>query len=386
MNRPLIVALVGAVVVVFALGLSWLVGRQDAAPDAPPPVTVEVPPADTAAPAGDDASESKGEGEDEPTSAAAPPAAQPESAGAAQTTVSPAPATEPVPSGTGPSFDVVRVDREGNTVMAGRATPETEVIIRDGETELGRVRADERGEWVFLPDKPLPPGTRELRLGALGTDGAETEAESSVVLVVPEQSADEGRPPLAVETAPGRPSRVLQAPAPAVAGTETGDAPLPPPGQDGAAPSVVIDVVDYDAAGNLSFGGRAAPGTVVMAYVDNRFVGRTVAGPDGRWSVTAADPVATGRHTLRADVLGPEKEVAARAEIPFLRPESVDTPAGAGERVVVQPGNSLWRIARERLGAGMEYTVIYEANRAQIRDPDLIYPGQVFVIPDDGGR
>jgi nucleoid-associated protein YgaU len=49
--------------------------------------------------------------------------------------------------------------------------------------------------------------------------------------------------------------------------------------------------------------------------------------------------------------------------------------------VIVQPGNSLWRIARRVLGEGMSYVHIYEANQAQIRDPDLIYPGQVFEIP-----
>jgi nucleoid-associated protein YgaU len=47
----------------------------------------------------------------------------------------------------------------------------------------------------------------------------------------------------------------------------------------------------------------------------------------------------------------------------------------------VQPGNSLWRIARRTYGAGMRFTLLYEANKDQIRDPDLIYPGQLFVVP-----
>ena len=47
----------------------------------------------------------------------------------------------------------------------------------------------------------------------------------------------------------------------------------------------------------------------------------------------------------------------------------------------VQPGNSLWRLARRSYGEGLRYTDIYEANKDQIRNPDLIYPGQVFVLP-----
>ena len=53
--------------------------------------------------------------------------------------------------------------------------------------------------------------------------------------------------------------------------------------------------------------------------------------------------------------------------------------------VVVQPGNSLWRIARRLSGRGLDYVHIYGANQTQIRDPDLIYPGQVFEIPTEFG-
>ena len=49
--------------------------------------------------------------------------------------------------------------------------------------------------------------------------------------------------------------------------------------------------------------------------------------------------------------------------------------------MIVQPGNSLWRIARRVLGEGTHYVHIFEANQERIRDPDLIYPGQVFEVP-----
>ncbi|VUD74711.1 hypothetical protein MET9862_05344 [Methylobacterium symbioticum] len=49
----------------------------------------------------------------------------------------------------------------------------------------------------------------------------------------------------------------------------------------------------------------------------------------------------------------------------------------------IERGNSLWQISRRAYGRGNRYTVIYDANQEQIRDPDLIYPGQIFVLPDD---
>ena len=78
--------------------------------------------------------------------------------------------------------------------------------------------------------------------------------------------------------------------------------------------------------------------------------------------------------------MGDQGAVTARLEVPFERaaPESTRLQEG---QVIVQPGNSLWRISRRLYGRGLLYTVIYEANRDQIRDPDLIYPGQVFATP-----
>lgn len=370
MNRPLLIALFGAVVVVAALILAFTVGTGRDEADPPPAVTEPLPAPPTEAP-----EPAAPEDEAAPVAEAPEPAPAPEAAPEA---------AEPVPEPAAraerqPSFDVVRVDRQGNTVMAGRAAPEAEIIISDGEQELGRVTADSRGEWVFLPDTPLSPGSRELHLGSRVGEDAVRQAEGKVVVVVPEPDADSDVPPLAVATAPNEPSRVLQAPAPALDDSEAaGDEAAPAtPGEA----TVVIDVVDYDEAGNLSFGGRAAPGSVVLGYIDNRFVGRAAAGENGRWSVRVSEPVGAGRHTVRADAVGPQgREVLARSEIPFERPESVERPAGA-QSVVVQPGNSLWRIAHSLLGEGAQYTVIYEANRAQIRNPDLIYPGQVFVIP-----
>jgi nucleoid-associated protein YgaU len=45
-------------------------------------------------------------------------------------------------------------------------------------------------------------------------------------------------------------------------------------------------------------------------------------------------------------------------------------------------GDSLWRISRKMLGHGVQYTEIYASNATQIRDPSLIYPGQIFVVPN----
>ncbi|WP_445376664.1 LysM peptidoglycan-binding domain-containing protein [Niveispirillum fermenti] len=275
-----------------------------------------------------------------------------------------------------PAFDVVRVEVNGSAVIAGRALPGATVRILDGDTLLGGVVADGRGEWVFLPSDPLEPGARELRLEQVATDGTLTRGEATVVLAVPDRDRDlagrraEGGA-LAV-LSDGGGSRVLQAP-------RSGE-------QDGAprpAGEVTIDTIDYDRGGKVTVGGKAKPGTEVMLYLQNTLIGRTTVGEDSRWALTPERGLEDGQYSLRVDQVGPDSKVVSRAEVNFDK-KPIPEQALAGRAVVVVPGNNLWAIARRTYGEGLQYTVIFDANQAQIRDPDLIYPGQIFLLPSGG--
>ncbi|HCI98815.1 MAG TPA: hypothetical protein DHV74_04185 [Sulfitobacter sp.] len=113
-------------------------------------------------------------------------------------------------------------------------------------------------------------------------------------------------------------------------------------------------------------------------------VGQTVADAAGRWELRPDVEIAPGQYALRIDQLDAEGRVVGRVEVPFERGEPAAVLAALKEgKVVIQPGNNLWNIARRLYGSGFRYTVIYEANKEQIRDPDLIYPGQVFETPAD---
>jgi nucleoid-associated protein YgaU len=143
---------------------------------------------------------------------------------------------------------------------------------------------------------------------------------------------------------------------------------------------VVVETLDYDSAGRVAIGGRAKSGSDIQLYLDNRLVGRVEADAQGRWQYSPETKIEPGRYTLRADQVTDSGKVTSRIELPV---QVADLPKALpeGRKLVVQPGNSLWRIARASYGEGLRYTTIYEANRSQIRDPDLIYPGQIFELP-----
>jgi nucleoid-associated protein YgaU len=143
---------------------------------------------------------------------------------------------------------------------------------------------------------------------------------------------------------------------------------------------LTLDQVDYDQDGAIRFAGSAQPDSAVRVYVNEQHVGDAQADGQGRWTLVPRDAVEVGRHRLRLDQLAAAGTVAARIEVPFQRDQLPEGSVAEG-RVVVQPGNNLWRLARAAYGRGVRYTVIYEANRDQIRNPRLIFPGQVFTVP-----
>jgi nucleoid-associated protein YgaU len=141
-----------------------------------------------------------------------------------------------------------------------------------------------------------------------------------------------------------------------------------------------VSTIDYDERGQVTITGQAAPGTVVRAYVDDKLLAEAAAGIDGSWKLAPADLVTPGKHQLRVDRIATDGKPVARLELPFDR-VVVAPGSGDGRRLIVVRGDNLWNIARAHYGAGYHHTVIFSANKDQIRNPHLIYPGQVFTLP-----
>jgi LysM repeat protein len=235
-------------------------------------------------------------------------------------------------------------------------------------------------------------------------DGKQATSKQSVAVALEPGPTD--RPIVALMT-PDKPTVVLSQPA----------APKPMAG------AVVVEAVEIEPDGKFHVSGRSRPGAAVGLYLNDSFVASVTAGADGRFAVTINEGVAPGNYRVRLDELESSSgAVRTRAEVPFNVPDTVVTGslpaqataskradiaaaqqpqlAAAGTTVLpdggtppstvvvpkiatttVSRGDSLWRISHLTYGAGTRYAVIYKANRQQIRNPNLIYPGQIFVLP-----
>ncbi len=385
-----------------------------------------------------------------------------------------APTVDPVPAATNPSdaplapsfpvapsFDVVRVEPDGTTVVAGRADPDAKIILRVDGAEIMSTTADGNGNFAaffVLESSDVP---RMLTMASILPDQTEVAAGAEVALA-PTKAATvvanaaptavpEAAPTPVPETAP---TTIPEAPA-ALLVTENGVKVLQSGNQavSGPAADLTVDTISYTPSGDVQLAGRGGAGGALRIYLDNAPLVDAAVAQDGAWSLTLP-PIAPGIYTLRVDQLAADGSVTARFETPFKRETAAalaavaqtdpapaeqpatdavvaattpaaTTPAPAAEAdagvavaeapadativaapatdavataeptpavttpaatpaaisITVQPGFTLWGIASKQFGDGVMYVQVFEANKDKIRDPNLIYPGQVFVIP-----
>ena len=217
-----------------------------------------------------------------------------------------------------PVFDIARIERTGDAVIAGRAAPGAIVeLLRNGEGH-DRVVADQSGQFVVVPPR-LPPGNYELTLRSRQPDGKQATSKQSVAVALDEVMASSGAVRSRAEVPFNVPDTVV------------------------ANRSLLDQAVGSSQAHQPSQPLLQIPKRQDIAVSQQPHA-------------TAATPLSDGG--------SPSAEVVPK--IPTT---------------VVSRGDSLWRISRVTYGAGMRYAVVYKANRDQIRNPNRIYPGQIFVLP-----
>jgi nucleoid-associated protein YgaU len=295
-----------------------------------------------------------------------------------------------------PAFDIVRVEPGGDAVIAGRSEPGAAVELLKGNKVLGRVVADKNGEFVLVPQQ-LPSGSYEIALRAKLPDGSEATSERNAAVIVEPRPAE----------------RLVNVPKPR-------DEPLTlrskPAAPSSLAESIVLETVAVEKEGKVTIRGHAGAGAAIKLYLNDTFVTSVKAGADRNFSVTIKEGVRAGRYRVRLEQADPfSSAIVAHAEQQFEvpQPESVasaqatvadqnDKSEGRQAQIATAPsavaspsnvvvpkittatvarGDSLWRISQHSYGAGDLYQLIVRANRGKIRNPDLIFPDQVFVLP-----
>jgi nucleoid-associated protein YgaU len=327
-------------------------------------------------------------------------------------------------SRTAPSFDIVRVEPSGDTVVAGQAEPGARVEILDNTTVIATAEANDVGEWAMALEKPLGEGTHDLAIRTTSPDRQTiTLSDQRVAVEVPKRETKDDA--LVVLNAPDAASKILQEPQPVEKPAETtvatappaademppetppvvaGDAPdtpeTPPPQADAKPePQIGIGAVEADTAGEIFVAGTTNGTGPIRVYLEDELIGEAKPNADGTWLLQGKRDLPAGKYRVRADAVDAGTgDVIVRAEVPFEREVEVavlkpvaETGAAAGttasgsmpapQTIIIKRGDNLWRLSRSWYGKGIRWSTLYSANKDQIRNPRWIYPGQVIMVP-----
>lgn len=309
-----------------------------------------------------------------------------------------------------PSFDVLRVEKDGSTVIAGRAEPGAKVEIVDGDKVIATTQADDTGAFVAVLDNPLPSGDHSIVLKTTAKDGKSNASQEIATVSVPKDGKGEL---LAMVTKPGEASKILTMPeadkttevaankgvttdqakaadgavttpdlpavsseiaqnppvvatddkakaetqemAKAEASTSTDSAAKKPV----AAPEVMVSAVEFE-GDKIFIAGNTRPHATVRVYADDKIVAEVKADENGRFVADARMPLAVGDHAIRADVLSADgARVEFRASVPFFRPEgdlavvASNEPAKDAATAVEPLANGALDTARDEAGKAL---------------------------------
>ncbi|RUV77107.1 MAG: LysM peptidoglycan-binding domain-containing protein [Mesorhizobium sp.] len=294
------------------------------------------------------------------------------------------------------------------------------VVTPSAQTAVVSIPQSPAGQVLAMIEEPGKPS----ELLTVPTPEKKPEAPVGDKAAAPAAEDSAAGDPAAAAPAPGAPAATAPATA-EVAPAPTPDMPVAP-ATPVAGPKIVVEAIEID--GNKIFvAGLADPGRKVRAYANDILLGDAKTSPDSHFLVEATRNIPVGTYTIRVDALDADGvKVVARAAVPFEREpgESVAAVAPAEQKpttpspaagapaapvaeapavaatsaeipetaapklehadsaVIIRRHDTLWQISRRVYGQGMRYSTIYLANQDQIRNPDRIWPGQVFKVPE----
>ncbi len=258
-----------------------------------------------------------------------------------------------------PFIEAVEIDGQ-EIFVAGTAEPGRLVRIYANDILLGQTTVSPSGRFLIESERELPVGDYIIRADMLADDGVTVIARAAVPFERHTGEQIAAVAPEAAQRVPGSASAEGSGESDRLSGAEEGE-------------SERTISPDEDAASVRTAPSRGAIGSSKQQAEDSAHEPATPSSEPLERDLRRQSRSKSQPKSLALD--GASGENSAVELAPALKP--VD---GA---VIIRRGDTLWHISRRVYGHGIRYTTIYLANQEQIRDPDLIWPGQIFAVPEE---
>jgi len=257
------------------------------------------------------------------------------------------------------TFDIVRISKTGDIVIAGKSEPNETIELLDGEEVIAEVISDENGEWIWVSELTIKSGIKKFKLQYKNNLNKSSISDQTVIILVDNESNS----------------------VPKVARVFRSDVEnIDMLNLEKLNDAITLDFLSYSPPGLIIMSGRTISNTEIEILKSSEVLGKTKSNENGVWKFIINKNDANEEISIKTTISG-ETLILTYDEAEIKKRFKNTNFEFYDDRIVVQKGNSLWRIARKTLGGGLFYTEIYKNNLAKIKNPNLIYPGQVFNIP-----
>ena len=274
------------------------------------------------------------------------------------------------------AIDLAQVKPDGAAVFAGSSAPNARIVVYEGDILLGETVADANGEWVVILDKNLGPGDHLVSIGSTDANGNAAVADIMLGIQVSENKDERPLVALLPQTE-GMPPQLLQSPDDkdddGTIASASVDADLPP--------ALAPRSLAWKDGGALVVSGVSRGGVRVSARADDLDFGAGQVETDGSWQVAGKVNMDVASRVMQFTLHDGDGNPVATYTLPVAT-RDLSRGLDGSRMVVVQRGDALWRIAYSSYGEGVRFVDIVRRNAGAISDPDLIFPNQIFTIPD----
>ena len=252
-------------------------------------------------------------------------------------------------------FDIVRLDPSGDLIIAGKTEPNIVVDIYDGNQKLTSVLSDTHGDWVWVSEKKIDNGLKRFNLKHSDSEGKIINSDENIIIFFEKNEKQ----------------KVVKI-------RDKGEVGIEILNNNQEVRGLALDSSEHFDNEKLRLKGRSIPNAEIQIFISKKLIGKSIADAQGNWEFSINE-IVFENYDLEIKSSFENNILSLKTQILNGK---IDSKLFYEKEIIVENGNSLWRIARKTLGGGILYAEIYKNNKKIINDPDLIFPGQVFKIPN----
>ena len=277
-----------------------------------------------------------------------------------------------------PEIDIIKVSPDGSFVIAGKGQPNSNINILNKGDLIDSSIVDSDGNWVVISKENLKTGDNLISIDQINNNGLVLRHKQLFITKIDKLKKDQ---PLviSVPNKNGENINIIQQPSEKQKIYKVEN-------DLGIQKKIKsnkkifnVKTIFFNENGFVSIKGKVNFGKKIELHIDKKIM-ETIKIENSNWQYNSDKIIDYGLHDLLVVLKSDKDEILDKITLPFMRIEMPynDVPENF---ILIKPGDMLWTIAYRLYGDPFKYIQIFEENKDQITNPDLIFPGQLFSIP-----